>query len=227
MKNEDKKMMIDFLVIDSEYYKENVLRIWQSLNALQEYSDKLFFIADVFKLLLAALEKHELEKALNNKSDDPNSIDFDELALNKLIGYVGLLYVKYKRQLEFHEEMNEMEKKIQDNKSIENQISNLDLTDRLRKKIAKSLSDDELSELNKAINESISNTTIKTTVEEKTLLDKNEVARLFSVTTVTITDWMKKGILPYIRMNHRVYFTKSDIDRILATHAKRWRKQKD
>jgi len=164
----------------------------------------------------------ELDKVLKTEFYDTNSIDNDVLTINKLVEHVGLLYVKHKRHLEFHEETGKEKKG-----DIETHFANLDLTNRLKQKITNFLSNDELTQLNMAINESVYNTTIQTTVKEKVekaIFDKNEVARMFSVTTVTITDWMKKGILPYIRMNHRVYFTKSDIDRILATHAKRWRK---
>jgi excisionase family DNA binding protein len=43
------------------------------------------------------------------------------------------------------------------------------------------------------------------------LLSKTETAKYLGVSTVTLTDWERKGQLNAIRFGHRVYFRKSDL----------------
>ena len=52
--------------------------------------------------------------------------------------------------------------------------------------------------------------------EEEELLTIQEVAQLFSVSKVTIHSWMKKGILPFLKINTRTRFKKSEILAILS-----------
>ncbi len=47
--------------------------------------------------------------------------------------------------------------------------------------------------------------------EEETILRRKDVAKLFSVSLVTIADWMKTGKLPYHRINSRIFFKKSEV----------------
>jgi hypothetical protein len=42
------------------------------------------------------------------------------------------------------------------------------------------------------------------------LMSRSELAGYFKVSTVTITDWMKRG-MPYLKMKGRVYFQKHDV----------------
>ena len=48
-------------------------------------------------------------------------------------------------------------------------------------------------------------------VKEEKLLARKDLARFFGVSLVTINDWMNKGLLPYYKLNTRVYFKKSEI----------------
>jgi len=41
-------------------------------------------------------------------------------------------------------------------------------------------------------------------------MSRAELADFLGISTVTVTDWMKKG-LPYKRMNGRVYFIKKEV----------------
>jgi len=50
-------------------------------------------------------------------------------------------------------------------------------------------------------------TTIK---EHDPLMTRIELAAFFGVSTVTITDWMKRG-MPYLKMKGRVYFQRHDV----------------
>ena len=46
---------------------------------------------------------------------------------------------------------------------------------------------------------------------EDVLLKRKDVAKLFSVSLVTITDWMRTGRLPFHRMNSRIFFKKAEV----------------
>jgi len=43
------------------------------------------------------------------------------------------------------------------------------------------------------------------------LVSRKDIARLFGVSLVTVNTWMKEGLLPYHRINRRVYFKKSEV----------------
>jgi len=45
---------------------------------------------------------------------------------------------------------------------------------------------------------------------EETLLSRQQIAAELGISLVTLTDWMKKG-LPYLRLNGRVYFKRSEV----------------
>jgi hypothetical protein len=70
-----------------------------------------------------------------------------------------------------------------------------------------------VNELKSIINESIENALAKTppSSELESILRRKDVAKLFSVSLVTISDWMKTGKLPYHRINSRIFFRKSEV----------------
>ncbi|MCT1524872.1 MULTISPECIES: helix-turn-helix transcriptional regulator [Sphingobacterium] len=45
---------------------------------------------------------------------------------------------------------------------------------------------------------------------QERLLSKKELAEELGISLVTLTDWMKKG-LPYLRLQKRVYFKRSEV----------------
>ena len=45
---------------------------------------------------------------------------------------------------------------------------------------------------------------------EETLLSRQQIAAELGISLVTLTDWMKKG-LPYLRLNGRVYFKRTEV----------------
>lgn len=47
--------------------------------------------------------------------------------------------------------------------------------------------------------------------KEETLVTRKDIARLFGISLVTVNAWMKKGLLPFHRINRRVYFKKSEV----------------
>ena len=47
-------------------------------------------------------------------------------------------------------------------------------------------------------------------VEDEPLLSRLDMSRELNISLVTLTDWMKKGF-PYLRMNGRVYFRRSEV----------------
>ncbi len=46
---------------------------------------------------------------------------------------------------------------------------------------------------------------------EEEILSIEDVQKIFNVSKVTIHKWKKKGLLPYYKMNRKVYFKKSEI----------------
>jgi hypothetical protein len=49
-----------------------------------------------------------------------------------------------------------------------------------------------------------------TKTPEEPLLSRQQIAAELGISLVTLTDWMKKG-LPYLRLNGRVYFKRSEV----------------
>jgi hypothetical protein len=60
------------------------------------------------------------------------------------------------------------------------------------------------------VQESLQQTGVRTKPADEPLLSRRDMAAELAVSLVTLTDWMKKG-LPYLRMNGRVYFRRSEV----------------
>jgi len=43
------------------------------------------------------------------------------------------------------------------------------------------------------------------------LLNIEDIQKVFNVSKVTVHKWKKKGLLPYYKMNRKVYFKKSEV----------------
>jgi len=87
----------------------------------------------------------------------------------------------------------------------------------------------KVDELKNLINESVSNALSKIPQPDKqdeTLLRRKDVAKFFSVSLVTITDWMKTGKLPFHRINSRIYFKRKEVLEALQNTKKYMRLQK-
>ncbi|MBI4929438.1 MAG: helix-turn-helix domain-containing protein [Bacteroidetes bacterium] len=72
----------------------------------------------------------------------------------------------------------------------------------------------KVDELKGIINESVSNAISKIPhqpKEDDSLLRRKDVAKLFSVSLVTISAWMKSGKLPYHRINSRIFFKRKEV----------------
>ena len=78
----------------------------------------------------------------------------------------------------------------------------------------------KIEELKSIINESVENAIRINSKpnEEDSLLCRKDLARLFSVSLVTISAWTKSGKLPYHRMGSRIYFKKSEIMQIFNSN---------
>ena len=83
-------------------------------------------------------------------------------------------------------------------------------------------------ELKDLINESVSTaiSNITKPKAEDELLKRKDVAKLFSVSLVTISDWMKTGKLPFHRINSRIFFKKSEVLDAMQSTRKYNRKHK-
>lgn len=51
----------------------------------------------------------------------------------------------------------------------------------------------------------------KEQVIEEELIDRKEVAKLFKISLVTVSDWTKKNILPAYRIGRKVVYKKSEV----------------
>jgi transposase len=60
----------------------------------------------------------------------------------------------------------------------------------------------------------------KQKIEKEEILSIEDVQNIFKVSKVTIHKWKKKGLLPYYKMNRKVYFKRSEILTSMA-HKKR------
>ncbi|MCC3152759.1 helix-turn-helix domain-containing protein [Hymenobacter sp. BT770] len=52
------------------------------------------------------------------------------------------------------------------------------------------------------------------------LMSKEEVCREFGISSTTLTEWMKKGLIPFLRYDRRVYFERAAILEAGRTHTK-------
>ena len=83
-----------------------------------------------------------------------------------------------------------------------------------------SLKVDELKEIiNNCVSDAISHIPVPK-VEDCTLFRRKDVAALFKVSLVTITQWMKSGKLPYHRINSRIFFKKEEVMQAMETSPK-------
>ena len=48
-------------------------------------------------------------------------------------------------------------------------------------------------------------------IAKEEILSIEDVQKIFNVSKVTIHKWKKKGLLPYYKMNRKVYFKRSEI----------------
>jgi len=81
----------------------------------------------------------------------------------------------------------------------------------------------KVEELKNLISESVSDAISKIPQPQKeddVLLKRKDVATLFSVSLVTITDWMKTGKLPFYRINSRIFFKRGEVLETLNNNQK-------
>lgn len=66
------------------------------------------------------------------------------------------------------------------------------------------------------IKEAIYELGLKAGETEQVLFTKKDLSAKFNVTIQTINEWMRKGILPFVKINSRVFFKAEDIDKLLT-----------
>ncbi len=77
-----------------------------------------------------------------------------------------------------------------------------------------SLDVQELKELIRAgVSEVLSKQTNTSEIKESSedLLNIQDIQKIFKVSKVTVHKWKKKGLLPFHKMNRKVYFKKSEV----------------
>ncbi len=80
-----------------------------------------------------------------------------------------------------------------------------------------------VDELKQLIEECITNALSKAPKpkqEDDTLLKRKDIAKLFSISMVTVTQWMKLGKLPYHRINSRVFFKRGEVFQAMEINPK-------
>ncbi len=71
-----------------------------------------------------------------------------------------------------------------------------------------------VNDLKELISEGVTNALSKTPQpkkEDDTLLKRIDVAKLFSVSLVTVSQWQKDGVLPYHRIKSRIFFKRCEV----------------
>ena len=73
--------------------------------------------------------------------------------------------------------------------------------------------DDLIDIIKKCVTDAVS---LKAQEEAKTqpsedLLNIEDIQKIFNVSKVTVHKWKKKGLLPFYKMNRKVYFKKSEV----------------
>jgi hypothetical protein len=48
-------------------------------------------------------------------------------------------------------------------------------------------------------------------ITSEDLLNMEDIQRIFNVSRVTVHKWKKKGLIPFYKMNRKVYFKKSEV----------------
>jgi hypothetical protein len=86
-----------------------------------------------------------------------------------------------------------------------------------------SLKFDELTDLiKKCVSEAVSSSNKETSRElpSDDLLNIEDIQKIFNVSKVTVHKWKKKGLIPFYKMNRKVYFKKSEVINSMS-HKKR------
>jgi len=81
----------------------------------------------------------------------------------------------------------------------------------------------KVNELKNLIEESVTNALSKIPQpkkEDDTLLRRKDISKLFSVSLVTVTQWMKTGRLPYHRINSRIFFKRGEVFQAMEINPK-------
>jgi predicted DNA-binding transcriptional regulator AlpA len=227
MKEENKRQLIDSYVADSEYYRDNIKKIKETLEEFDTESKKLAYLNYVKKRIEFVLTEFDIIKAENTELDDANDINIKEIAIYKVADYVDLLYYKFNKQLELLGDGPDTEVDKRNKEIVKCDVSISELPDEIKHKLELLLTAEEQVSLNKFIKEKERKSIPQTLQGDDVLLKKKEVMRIFSVSQVTINDWMKKGKIPFTRILRRVFFKKSDIDEILSTKPNLGRKGKN
>lgn len=71
----------------------------------------------------------------------------------------------------------------------------------------------KVGELRNIIDESVTNALTKASLKqvEETLLKRKEVAKIFGISLVTLSQWMRDGRIPCHRVNTRVFFKRTEV----------------
>ena len=81
-----------------------------------------------------------------------------------------------------------------------------DLVDLIKKCISDAISLKPMTEINE--------------INSDDLLNIEDIQKIFNISKVTVHKWKKKGLIPFYKMNRKVYFKKSEVLNAMS-HKKR------
>jgi|WetSurMetagenome_2_1015567.scaffolds.fasta_scaffold46104_1 hypothetical protein len=215
MRTGSKKLVQDHLAVNSDLYLKNVENIKKIIEQLNTDAEKLYFLEAVIKRSQIILREVEILRAERAETNDPSIIHVNEIAIKKIIEYAGLLKQRYNADTGLLMEYDSEGTHEKSDKSKSNLVLS-GISEKMKQKLDLILTDEEREELNGFIKEKSAANNPSNYKDEIELLQKKDVMKIFSVSQATINAWMKKGILPFHRMNRRVFYKKSDIEKILT-----------
>lgn len=73
--------------------------------------------------------------------------------------------------------------------------------------------DDLIDIIKKSVSDVISSKKTEASIDPppEDLMNIEDIQKIFNVSKVTVHKWKKKGLLPYYKMNRKVYFKKSEV----------------
>jgi excisionase family DNA binding protein len=82
----------------------------------------------------------------------------------------------------------------------------------------------KVDELKSLIDESVSNalTKLPQKPEAEDLLKRDEVAKLFKISLVTLNQWMRDGRITFHKINSRIFFKRSEVMEALKGSIKKY-----
>ncbi|SDX68084.1 helix-turn-helix transcriptional regulator [Hymenobacter psychrophilus] len=87
------------------------------------------------------------------------------------------------------------------------------------------LQDKVLSTVLKALNQISTGSALADSPDTKRLYTKDEVCQQLGISKTTLTEWMKNGTVPFLRLGRRIYFKQDEVLQAGRNHEKYQRRR--